>query len=246
MRLPESLFAARTMQALELLALHPMSAPQVAEALQVHPRTARRLLARLTEEGWLARSEDARRVYTPSMRVVALAGHVLRRNQMAEAGQPYVEAVNAEIGGPAHLVVPSYRWVLCIVHGADGERARLGLRELAPCHATATGKALLAHRDAWRESVLDAPLERLTVRTLTDPAELRHATDAARDRGYATEDGEWRTGARAVAAPVFASSGEAVGALGASVPNGRALEDAGRHIAATARRLSADLEAARG
>ena len=136
MRLPESLFAARTMQALELLALHPMSAPQVAEALQVHPRTARRLLARLTEEGWLARSEDARRVYTPSMRVVALAGHVLQRSQVAEAAHPYVEAVNAEIGGPAHLVVPSYRWVLCIVHGADGERARLGLRELAPVSYT--------------------------------------------------------------------------------------------------------------
>lgn len=246
MRLPESLFAARTMQALELLALHPMSAPQVAEALQVHPRTARRLLARLTEEGWLARSADARRVYTPSMRVVALAGHVLERSRLAEAGQPYVEAVTAEIGGPAHLVVPSYRWVLCIVHGADGQPARPGLRELVPCHATATGKALLAHRDDWRESVLDAPLERLTVRTLTDPVALRHDMDAAREQGYATEDGEWRAGTRAVAAPVFASSGEAVGALGASVPRERTLDDAGRQIAATAQRLSVDLEGGRG
>ena len=246
MRLPESLFAARTMQALELLALHPMSAPQVAEALQVHPRTARRLLARLTEEGWLVRSEDARRVYTPSLRVAALAGHVLQRSQMAEAARPYVEAVRAEIGGPSHLVVPSYRWVLCIVHGADGGRARAGLRELTPCHATATGKALLAHRDAWRESVLEAPLERLTARTLTDPIALQHETDAARELGYATEDGEWRAGARAVAAPVFAGSGEAVGALGASVPNGRTLQDAGRQIAATARRLTADLAVARG
>jgi len=244
MRLPESLFAARTMQALELLALHPMSAPQVAEALQVHPRTARRLLARLTEEGWLARSEDTRRVYTPSMRVVALAGHVLQRGHLAEAGPRYVDAVNSEIGGPAHLVVPSYRWVLCIVHGADGEPARPGLRELAPCHATATGKALLAHREAWRESVLDAPLERLTVHTLTDAVALRDATDAARERGYATEDGEWRAGARAVAAPVFAGSGEAVGALGASVPEGRTLEDAGPHVAAAARRLTEDLAAA--
>lgn len=246
MRLPESLFAARTMQALELLALHPMSAPQVAEALQVHPRTARRLLARLTDEGWLARSEDVRRVYSPTMRIVSLAGHVLERQQMAEAARPYVEAMNEEIGGPAHLVVPSYRWVLCIVHGADGEPAQPGLRELAPCHATATGKVLLAHREEWRESVLDAPLERLTLRTRTDPVELRHETDAARDRGYATEDGEWRSGARAVAAPVFASSGEAAGALGASVPRGRALEDAGKHIAATARRLSDDLASDRG
>src|SRR5256885_16424024 len=97
-RLPESHFVARTMQALELLALHPLSAPQVAEALQVHPRTARRLLTRLTEEGWLARSEDTRRVYCPTLRVVALAGHVLDRSQLAAAARPFVEALQGERG----------------------------------------------------------------------------------------------------------------------------------------------------
>src|SRR5204862_1213064 len=151
-RLPESLFVARTMQALELLALHPLSAPQVAEALQVHPRTARRLLTRLTEEGWLARSQDARRVYAPTLRIVALAGQVLERCRLAEAALPFVERLHAALGGPAHLMVPSYRWVLCIAH-AEG-RAETGLHELAPCHATAAGKALLAHRDRWREDVL--------------------------------------------------------------------------------------------
>jgi DNA-binding IclR family transcriptional regulator len=237
-RLPESLFAARTMQALELVALHPMSAPQVADALQVHPRTARRLLTRLADDGWLTRSEDARRVYAPTMRVVSLAGHVLERCRVAEAAGPFVDDLHAELGTPAHLMVPSYRWVLCVVHG-EGPPARPALRELAPCHATATGKALLAHRDAWRESVLGAPLERLTAATMTDPAVLRRDGDDVRQRGYATEDGEWRAGVRAVAAPVFGAAGDAVAALGAAVPEGAGFERAGELVAGSARELSA-------
>jgi DNA-binding IclR family transcriptional regulator len=231
-RLPESLFASRTMQALELLALHPLSAPQVAEALQVHPRTARRLLTRLAEDGWLARSQDARRVYAPTLRIVSLAGQVLARCRLAEAALPFVERLHAALGGPAHLMIPSYRWVLCVAH-AEG-RATIGPRELAPSHATAAGKALLAHRDEWRDDVLSGPLERLTPRTLTDPATLRDDAAAVRERGWATEVGEWRSGLRAVAAPVI-DGGEAVAALAATVEGD--LQEAGERVAASAREL---------
>ena len=41
MRPPEAWPVARTMQALEALAFQPLSAPQVAAAMQIHPRTAR-------------------------------------------------------------------------------------------------------------------------------------------------------------------------------------------------------------
>jgi DNA-binding IclR family transcriptional regulator len=44
----EAWFAARTMRALELIAFEPLSAPRVAHLLEIHPRTARRLLNRLT------------------------------------------------------------------------------------------------------------------------------------------------------------------------------------------------------
>ena len=247
MRLPESHFVARTMRALELLALHPLSAPQVAEALDIHPRTARRLLTRLTEDGWLSRSEDTRRVYAPTLRIASLAGHVVERCAVAEAARPYVHALAEEFGAAAHLMVPSYRWVLCILHGEGGEPVA-GLHELAPCHATATGKALLAWRRSWRESVLATPLERSTARTLVDPDALREAARTARAAGYAIEDGEWRDGLRAVAAPVFggAGAGDALAALGVSVPAERDLEQAGGLVAGRARELSEELAVAHG
>jgi predicted ArsR family transcriptional regulator len=46
----EAWHVARTMRVLELLACESLSAPQLAEALGAHPRTARRVLEQLVEE----------------------------------------------------------------------------------------------------------------------------------------------------------------------------------------------------
>jgi DNA-binding IclR family transcriptional regulator len=234
---PEAWYAARAMQALEVLAFQPLSAPQVAAALQVHPRTARRLLNRLRDEGYLSRTEDARRLYAPTMRLVALAGQIVERARIAERAVPVVAALHEETGAIAHLVIPSYRSVLCVVHGNGAGPAAPGLHELAPAHCTATGKALLGHRDAWRDSVLSLPLERRTPRTITDAGALRAETGAIRARGYATEDEEFRLGVRGVAAPVFSAAGEAVAALG--LTTGADVDGLAERVIGAARALEA-------
>jgi DNA-binding IclR family transcriptional regulator len=246
MRLPESWFVTRTMRALEVLAFGPLSAPQVADALQVHPRTARRLLNRLTDEGYLTRSEDSRRLYAPSMRIVALAGQVVERAQLTRAAAPFVAELHARTGAAAHLTVPSYREVLCLVHRGNGScELRPQLRELVPAHCTAAGKALLGFRDAWRESVLEAPLRAHTARTLVDAAALRAEAARIRERGYAVEDGEYRDGVRAVAAAVLSPRGEAVAALGAAAAQAD-VEILAGHVLAVAAKLSAALESGGG
>jgi IclR family transcriptional regulator, pca regulon regulatory protein len=212
---PEAFYVARTMQVLELLAFQPLSAPQVAATLQIHPRTARRVLVRLHEEGYLTRTDDTRRLYSPSMRVVALAAQIAARSPLTVRGVAIVARLQDEAGSDVHLAVPSYLSTLCVVH-ADGIcAARPHPRELVPPHCTATGKALLAWRQRWRDSVLSHRLERYTERTLVDPASLAREADATRTRGYAIENGEFEAGVRGVAAPVFIG-GEAVAALGVS------------------------------
>jgi DNA-binding IclR family transcriptional regulator len=237
MRPPEAWYAARAMQALEVLAFQPLSAPQLAAALQVHPRTARRLLNRLRDEGWLTRSEDTRRLYSPTMRIVALAGQIVQRARIAEQAVPVVAALHGDTGAVAHLAIPSYRSVLCVVHGNGAGPAEPGLHELAPAHCTATGKALLGHRQAWRDSILAGPLEARTERTITDADVLLGETEAARARGYATEDGECQPGVRGVAAPVFAPSGEAIAALGVSGDRDLDIDAAAARVLAAARSL---------
>jgi DNA-binding IclR family transcriptional regulator len=212
----DSWCVARTMQALELLAFRPLSAPQLAAALQVHPRTARRLLTRLHHDGYLTRGDDARRLYSPSMRIVALAGQIVAHSPLTRTANPYVARLHEQTGAEAHLVVPSYLSALCVVHHESGtSAARPHPRELVPSHCTATGKALLSWRQPWRESVLSHPLGRYTQRTIIDAVALERDLADTRSRGYAVEDSEHKEGVRAVAAPV-SLEGEVVAALGAS------------------------------
>jgi DNA-binding IclR family transcriptional regulator len=82
-----------------------------------------------------------------------------------------------------------------------------------PSHCTASGKALLAWREQWRDAVLDEPLESFTDRTLTGPESLRRQLGHTRARGYAIEDREYDPETRGIAAPVLSSTGEAIAAI---------------------------------
>lgn len=214
----EAWHVGRTMRILELLAFAPLSAPQLAAALHAHPRTIRRVLARLVEEEYVTRSDDGRRLYEPTMRLVALGGQIVENSPLARRARPYVALLHERSEAPAHLVVPSYRSVLCLVHCASAvDELRTRLRELVPAHCTAGGKALLAWRDRWRDSVLAPPLTRFTDRTVVDPDVLRRELEAIRRDGYAVEDGEFQADVRAVATPVLVGH-TAVGALTLTAP----------------------------
>jgi DNA-binding IclR family transcriptional regulator len=214
----DSFFVIRTMQALEVLAFQPSSAPQVAEVLRVDARTARRLLNRLADDGWIVANEGRVRTYTLSLRVVALAAHFLERSALARAATPAVRVLHERTGGVAHLTIPSYRSVLCVAQHAADVSARPHFRELIPAHAGAGGKLLLAHREPWRESVLELPLERLTERTVVDPEAVRAECDVTLARGFAIEDGEYREGLQGVAVPVPDESGAVMAAMALSGP----------------------------
>jgi DNA-binding IclR family transcriptional regulator len=238
----EAWHVVRTLRALELLALEPHSAPELGAALGVHVRTARRILKRLEAEGYVALGEDRRRRYRSTMRIVALAGQVVERAELTRVALPYVTLLQAQVGEECHLCVPSHLRVLCLVHvpreGSAGCRPQL--RELVPCHCTASGKALLAWRDAWRNAVLEQPLRSFTDRTLTGPEWLRRELGRTRARGFAVEDREYQAHTRGIAVPVF--DGEhAVAALGVVAAVDRLPPDRQREIAELAGRTAARL-----
>ena len=233
----EAFFASRAMQALEVLAFGPSTATAVAAELQVHPRTARRLLNRMAHDGWLVRRDGPRPTYTPTMRIVALAAQLAHRTPLVRHALDVADDLQARTGGTVHLAVPSYRSALRLVRATGDRDGRCELRDLAPAHAIAGGKLLLAYRDPWREAVLDAPLAPVTDRTLVDRDAIRAELDTARDRGYAVEDEEYRAGLRAIALPVRDGGGEVVAALAVSSGEAAVAELVDRtlaHVAAAA------------
>jgi IclR family acetate operon transcriptional repressor len=233
---------ARTMRVLELLAYESLSAPQLAEALGAHPRTARRVLEQLVEEEYLVRGGDHRRRYWPTMRMVALAGQVLNNSTLVRRARPYVALAHERTGAVAELVMPSYESVLCVLRcDSEGEVAGPSVQQLVPAHCCAGGKVLLAWRDRWRDSVLAAPLEPRTDRTITDPLALRGELETVRIDGYATDVGEVAADGRSVAAPIV-EKGETVAALQVT---GVEVDDyVARLVVRAARELSDDLAVA--
>jgi DNA-binding IclR family transcriptional regulator len=112
-----------------------------------------------------------------------------------------------------------------------------------PWHASALGKAMAAHLDTEHcRSLLDAPLPRLTGRTITDPAELERQLARVRHDGFAIEDQEAIVGEAGIAAPLFDNRGAVVGAIGLVGPTEHLLD--GDEPAANA--VAAVKEAARG
>jgi DNA-binding IclR family transcriptional regulator len=248
MSAPEAWHVTRTLRAMELLAVRPRSAPELADALGVHVRTARRVLKRLDSEGYVSVSDDRRRRYRPTMRVVALAGQVVERAELPAAALPHVSGLREQLGEDCHLCVPSHLFALCLVHDQAGAACacRPHLRELVPCHCTAAGKALLAWRDEWRDAVLTQPLASFTERTTTGPESLRRELARTVARGYAVEDREYQPDTRGLAAPVFSDTGEAVAALAVVAPKARLPADRYTELGAAVMGASARLSAALG
>jgi DNA-binding IclR family transcriptional regulator len=158
--------AMRTLQALERLAFAPLSAPELAASLQTSQRTARRLLRRLEAERYVALAEDARRRYRLTHRLAAIGRQAMAHDPLARTAASWVAELATATDRVATLWLPCYADVVCVPHAEPlGPAPQPMLGALVPAQASAPGKALLAHREAWRDSLLAQPLQRHTAGT---------------------------------------------------------------------------------
>ena len=220
----------RTLALVELLAFSELTAPQAAVALGIHPRTARRRLRLLAETGWAAARPGTVRSYRAGPRQLAGSWQLLVNHPLVRQATPVLTRLGRD-GLVAELAVPSYDVVLALSPApAGGWHARA-----LPPHATAAGKLLLAHGDAWRRERLSGPLERFTAATLTDPGALSDELAAIRARGYALEAGEHAARWHALAVPLaFAAAPPQAAAI--SVGGNDARSFAGAQLRAAVRR----------
>ncbi|MDQ1607687.1 MAG: hypothetical protein QOE16_419 [Microbacteriaceae bacterium] len=93
-------------------------------------------------------------------------------------------------------------------------------------HATGVGKAMLAYLPRARlQGILSHPLEKLTSRTISDPAALLVSLRRVRELGIAFDDEEAAPKLRCVAHPVI-YMGSAVAGVSISYPSNAALDKA--------------------
>ncbi|MET9229788.1 IclR family transcriptional regulator [Lentzea sp. NPDC003310] len=157
-----------------------------------------------------------------------LGGHLFQlgmrasvERRLVEVSTPYLEDLYERTHETVHLGILEGHEVVYAAkiggHRQASSPSRLGGR--MPLHATAIGKALLAHAvPSVRTSVLSAPLTRRTPRTVVTPGMLRRQLATIRQTGVAYEFEESRVGLACVASPVLGHEGEVVAAVSVAGP----------------------------
>jgi IclR family acetate operon transcriptional repressor len=116
--------------------------------------------------------------------------------------------------------------------------------DTSPLHATASGRAILAHLSkAEVDDVIARGLDSFGEATITDPTDLRTDLDQVRRQGYAVNCNQHRPGVCAIAAPILETDGRPLAALTVSMPDSRfdpdQLPHLGKQVAAAAAEATA-------
>lgn len=204
----------------EVSARQPVGVGELARELGLPKSTVQRSLRTLHDAGWIrpAGGEVTRWQVTSKLLQVA------RRTELGlrDAAVPVMEELRQQTGETVHLMVPEGEAVVLIERLETDKPLRivlpLGIR--LPLHASANGKAVLAH--------LDRPLDELpayTGTTIVDGEALRAELAAVRARGYADNRGEWRPDIAAVASAILGADGSPVASISISTPASRMPDD---------------------
>lgn len=240
--------AMNTMRALERLVHGPVSAPELAEHLEVAPRTARRILRRLELEGYAAVCADTPRRYRATLRLAALGRRAIDHDPLIRAAGPIVAALARTTRAAAHLWIPLAPDVCCVLHAASDGTATpaapmLGRRSSA--WANAGGRALVAYQPDFAAAVVADRLDRQDGASAADSGTLATEVRRVRSDGYATLRDERQAAVTSVAAVVRLEQ-QAVAALGVSLGDGsRPTADIPAHVMRAADRLSDELRETR-
>ncbi|PUA82631.1 IclR family transcriptional regulator [Nocardioides currus] len=207
---------------LESLAAGRTSVRHLSEELRLPRQTVYRLLRTLAAQGWVER--DSSDNYSLTTKVWTIASQSFRLTDVRDTLAPVVRTLAAEHGETVHLAAyePGHVTYIDKADGWQPIRSYTELGGTAPAYCVATGKMLLATQSPTEiERVIAAGLEAHTEHTITDPDALRAELAECRERGYAVNNSEWRSGVGGIAVEVVSGpTGESV-ALGFSGPDTR-------------------------
>ncbi len=190
-------------------------AADIARRLAVPVTTTLRIMTTLHLEG-LVRKNGTQFELGP---VLIQLGHAsLAGTEIRATALPVLEKLTAQIDETCHLAIPCDHRSLIVAVQDSPHPLRAASRPgfLAELYCSSTGKTFLAflHQDRLSELFATMRLTKRTAHTLTTPAEIRRECEATRKRGYSLDDEEFNPGVRCLAAPVFASDGVCVAAIG--------------------------------
>ncbi|WP_079036838.1 MULTISPECIES: IclR family transcriptional regulator [Streptomyces] len=232
----------------EVSARQPIGVADLARTLDLPKSSAQRALRTLHTAGWIrpAGGEVTRWVLTT--KALQVGRRATGELGLRDVAVPLMEELRRRTDETVHLTVPNGDKVVLIERLETSKPVRiiLALGTQLPIHASANGKAVLASSPAEViERHMAGGLEEFTETTITERERLLAELTLIRERGYATNGGEWRTDVSAVAAPVLDGAGLPIASISVNMPTSRMTPEAsaahGVLVSETARQVSAAL-----
>jgi len=198
---------------------------EVSRLICVPSSAAGRLMTAMKELGILTQNPTTK-TYSIGPRVLTWAGTYLSTSDIRNFAFPFLESLHASTLETISLYILDGNERVCIERLESTRNVRFVAPRVArhlPLHAGSAGKVMLAYLPEWRQDeILDnRALERLTEKTIVDPARMRNELAQIRQQGFAVSNGEWILDASGIAAPIFDRGGEVVAALTISGPTQR-------------------------
>ncbi|MER5372833.1 IclR family transcriptional regulator [Streptomyces sp. NPDC002553] len=237
----------RSLRILEAVARHqPVTVGELTKLFGLPKSTVQRTLVTLAEAGWLRANRRDTTRWEIGARVLAVRPAALQGSSLLTAAHEPMVRLRDALNETIHLSVPDALHCMIVVDRVDCDhpvRTFHTIGDTSPLHATAAGRAVLAHLPKQDiEELIAQGLERFSDTTPADPDELRAELDRVRTDGYAVNRNQYRPGICAIASPVLDEDGAPLAAVAVSMPESRfdpkLLPEWSRRVADTAAEIT--------
>jgi DNA-binding IclR family transcriptional regulator len=223
----------------------PAAAAAISRELNLPRSTTYHLLDTLVRAGFVVHVAEERR-YALGVAVYELASGYARQTSLQRLARAPLAALVDNTGQNAHLAIMHGRDVIYVIEERATGRPPLitnvGVR--LPAHLTASGRAMLAHMPKAQVRALYAEPGSFVLRNDRGPrslAALRHLLTEARQRGFASEDGEVTLEFASVAVAASDRAGYPAAAVAVTFPSAEVDVRERERLAARAARTAAEV-----
>lgn len=214
----------RTLEVLELLsnAGQRQSITAISRELGIPKSSLHGILRTMLSRGWLE-TDASGSLYGLGMRALLSGAAYVETDDIVALAAGALDSIALETSETTHLGRLDGPDIVYLAKRESTHALRLfsAVGRRLPAHATSLGKVLLAQLDDDEvDRRLRWPLERLTDRTIVDPAALHAELAHIRETGFAYEHGENAPGIQCIAVGLEPTRGS-LNAISCSVPDTR-------------------------
>jgi DNA-binding IclR family transcriptional regulator len=192
---------------------------ELAGELRLPKGTVYGILRTLQAVGFVEQDRDSGK-YRLGPALLHMGSSYLDGNELRTRALNWADGLATRSGESVRIGTLHENQVLIVHHvfRPDDTHQALEVGSLLPVHATALGKALLAHHDYLVAELAPGELPGYTPATVTDVYRFRSELEAIGQRGWAVEVGELFHGSASIAAPIEDRRRVTVGAIAIAGP----------------------------